>query len=421
MKKLLFPAMFLAATIVGCADDESTAVGGASTIDNGDLVSINVYAGTTKGDDTTTNSIELDEYVLLHIDDSDGVAESYKFVYSSSDWSQSGSSITWSDIKFPANFYSLHDDAALDGVTFYDDDENLSDGYAKYENYKVTGNSSTHKDLVYHASRLSAAPSGGTLSAYHKHALSKIHLYASTGYNLLYVARVQMVNIDGKGTVTITPLDATDITTSNGVEWDVTEDNQTYQYFFISGDTPTKFTGSNQLINTEKDAPLMIIPQQTTKATVVGSDDSLVATISEGSYIEVIYYLTNSAGVPIVGYSSVSEMPNGSYYKDENQVLYVAAAFPLGYTFTDNTEYDITLGIGSKGSTGGKLIYDYYVDKNGDPVYLTKVDGDEEEVEVPEIDEGDDILSDGDDEIDIVVSACDWTTGSSVDLTGSEL
>lgn len=417
MKRKFLPLMIFAAAICSCSKDVQSDVSNAQATDDGDLVAINVYAGTSKALDATTLTLQTSAWVELHIDDSGGISETYTFKYTSSDWSQSETDpISWSDITFPANFYSLHDGNPLTGLTFDDDED---DDYAVYKDYTVSGISSDHKDLVYHASQLSAAPVGGTISVDHKHALSKIHLYAATGTNTAHIANVELVEIDSQGTVTISPLSSNTTSTETGISW-INSDSTyaSYQYFYIANSSATAFNsttyGSNPIINKEEDAPLMIIPQETTAATISAYTDSSV--ILTGSYVRVIYYLTDSNGDAVVGYSSVEKHPDADDYieADQTKVLYVMGAFPLCYEFEPNKVYDLTLGLGSTGSTGGILITDYYVDKDGNPVTLTKEDDDDETyVEVPGIDEGDDILP-GDDDIDITVSASDWESGDTV-------
>ncbi len=424
MKNLFFPLFIFAMAMSSCATDDVTDVV-SSPLDDGDAVSINVYAGTTKGTDMTTSGLETSGYVLLHIDDADDDNLTYEFKYSGGDWAQTASTaIKWSTIAFPANFYSLHDGEPIT-MTFNDDS-------ATYEGYEILEKSTSHKDLVYHASQLSMIPTGGTVSVYHKHALSKIHLYAATGGNKVYIARANLVNIDGMGNVTITPLSAADIATANGVSWvNSGTSDDTYLYYDLddfSLKTPEALvstTTGSVIINYDETAPMMIIPQ-TTKAASITTDETadttedttdtagLVAEVS-GSYVEVIYYLTDANNMPVVGYSSVAARPDANEYctDDQGKALYVMGGFPLGHTFLANKEYDITLGLGSTGSSGGKLLVDYYVNKDGEPVSLTKIGEDEESpVEIPEIDEGDDILGDSDDDIDIVVSAHDWEDGT---------
>lgn len=408
MKQLFFPLIFFAAAISSCSNDQPN-VGTAAT-SSGDLVAINVYTGTSRASDTFTSTLEYSGEVLLHINDSVGLNVTYLFEYDGTDWSQSSSSpISWDDINFPANFYSLHDGTdALTAVSF-DDVE------AIYTDYTVTGASTEHKDLVTHASILSTIPVGGAVSVYHKHALSKIHLLASTGTNSVYIANAQLMTIDGMGNVTIVPLSADEIASESGISWDVSESEfEDYLYLAIGEkDTPDEYNstdyGSNPLINDSEDAPLMIIPQTTTAATVSSSAKS-VATF-ENSYVQVIYYMTDSEGMPVVGYSSVAARSDANDFiqKDQTKALYVLAAFPLGYTFEPNKEYNVTLGLGVDGSTGGILIADYYVDYKGDAVELTrKGDDDAEKEDVSGIDEGDNILGDSDSDICILVTANSW-------------
>lgn len=419
MKKLFFPVMLLAAAFVSCSEDEPSIDNVTNATTNGEgLVSINVYAGTTKGTDTTTDTLESDTYVELHIDDSGSVQQSYTFVFKDKDWSQSEDDpIKWSEIVFPANFYSMHDGDAFTGLSFTED-------VATYTDYTVSGDSSAHKDLTFHASQLVSIPTGGVLSAYHKHALSKIHLYASTGTNKVYIAKATLINVDGTGTVTITPLTTAEEEAGDvGASWKSTSDYSDYNYYYIGAEETAAATAiqsssstTNSIINTNDDAPLMIIPQSTTGIT---ADEIRSASLTVKSYIEVIYYLTTAADNPLVGYSSVSLRGDASDYIDADQekTLYVKAAFPLTYEFEPNKEYDIKLGLGAVDTTGGKLVDDFYVDKNGDPVTLTKVDCDdddedkEDDVDITDIDEGDDILDNLNSEIDITVSVNEWDDG----------
>ncbi len=407
--------MFFAAALASCSENDPNTSSSDSAAQTGDLVAINTYAGTTKATDTTTESLETSAKVILHIDDSDSVQATYTFEYDGSDWSQSGSSlISWGTIEFPANFYSMHDgDDPLGSLSFTSD-------VATYTAYTVTGESTEHKDLVYHASKLTAIPTGGAVSVYHKHALSKLHLYAATGTNNVYIARVNLVNIDAQGTATITPIAYDQISTANDIGWvNSKSDFETYLYFYLDGAVATGITsasGTDPIINSSPNAPLMIIPQTTTAAEVTGSSDS-VAKFS-GSYVEVIYYMTDSNNMPLVGYSSVEARSDADKYigTDQDKVLYVMGAFPLGYTFEANKEYNIALGLGADNSSGGILIADYFVDQDGVAVDLTLADGtdDGKTVPIPQIDEGDDILAGSGDSIDILVTATSWDDGDTV-------
>ncbi len=408
MKHLYFPLILFAAAISSCSTDQPS-VGNAAA-NSGDLVAINVYTGTSRATDTTTSTLEYDAEVLLHINDSVGLNKTYLFEYGGTDWSQSSSDpISWDDISFPANFYSLHDGTDPLSAVSFDESE------AIYTGYTVTGASTEHKDLVTHASILSTMPVGGAVSVYHKHALSKIHLLASTGTNSVYIANVQLVTIDGMGDVTIVPLAADQIASESGITWDVSKSEfEDYLYLAIGEkDTPDEYNstdnGSNPLINESGDAPLMIIPQTTVAATVLSSADD-VATFKD-SYVQVIYYLTDSEGQPVVGYSSVGARSDATDFigTDQDKALYVLAAFPLGYTFESNKEYNVNLGMGADGSTGGILMADYYVDYKGDAVKLTREGDTDAAIEdVPGIDEGDNILGDADGDICILVTANSW-------------
>ncbi len=423
MKKLFFPVMLFVAAISSCAKDESSDVDYADATNSGDLVSLNVYAGTAKGVDTTTSTLEDETTTIeLHIDDSDGISDTYTFSYSGSDWSQTDAAqLKWSDIVFPANFYSLHDGSAFYNLTF-------GSGSAIYEDYTVTGVSTDHKDLVFHASKLIAIPTGGVLSAYHKHALSKIDLYAATGDNNVYIAKATLINVSGKGTVTITPLAVDADASEVGASWvcsDSDDDVEDYEYYYIGTSSPVAFNsdtyGSDPLIYADEapDASMMIIPQTTTAIT----SDQIADGDLSASYVEVIYYMTSSTGNPLVGYSSVGVRDDYNDYigTDQTTTLYVKAAFPLGYTFGANKEYTIKLGLGADCSSGGILVDDFYVDKDGNKVELTKKDTSEKEtVEIPDIDEGDDILENVNSVIDITVTATDWSTGSSTTLEYTE-
>lgn len=402
MKNLFLPLLLLAVAMSSCTDDEISS-GDYTQPDSDDLVSINVYAGTTKGTDTVTTTLEAST-ILLHIDDADGVSSSYSFSCTSSDWSQEGDDvdkIAWSDIVFPASFYSMHDGVTSKELIFDDSKAQLVD-------YTVSGASVGHNDLVYYASMIEAIPVGGTLSAYHKHALSKVNFYAKTGTNMLYIAKLTLKNVDGVGTVTITPEDDD----SSSILWENgTSNDASYQYYYIGDDidaTPSAITSTGTtsvLIDDSEDAPMMIIPQTTSTS----SESSL--SFMDYTYVEVIYYLTSSTGAPLVGFSEVSERTDADKYVDENQgiALYVKAGFKLAQTFDPNQVYNISLGLGADNTSGGILIDDFYVDKNGNEVELTLKNGcGSETVEIPDIDEGDDVLENVNSDIDIEVDIDKW-------------
>lgn len=407
-----------------CSQNDVDGVADSIVSSDGNL-KINVSSGTTKGEDVTTSSLETSGKVTLHIKDSDGVSSGYDFDNGDggSDWSQSSttSTLTWDDIELPAYFYSMHDGDAQ-GV-------GLSDDSATKE-YSVSGSSSDHNDLVYHASVLSAIPAGGTINVYHKHALSKIQLYAGTAGNKIYIAKVQLINVDANGTATITALAASDVATGTGVAWENSgTSDETYLYYYVGDEdvddteaTPQALQSTtvddvttNPVINDDTASPFMIIPQETSGVT----SEQIVADKITGSYLEVIYYLTDSNDAPLVGYSSVSIRSDADSYidTDQDKTLYVKAAFPVGYDFEANMQYNLTLGVGMTGSTGGLLLEDNYVDRDGDPVTLTDKDCDTTTTpEVPEVDKGDEILGDGSDDLDIIVSATSWGATSEVSL-----
>lgn len=406
MKKIYISAIMLIVAMSGCSQDEPYFDAGSS--DAEDLFTISVLTGKTKGADVTTDHLEDSESgVKLHIDDDDSILGPYDFKASDSDWSQSsGTQLKWSDIKFPASFYSVHDGTTSKSLT-------MSEGSASVD-HTVSGASSSHVDLVYHTSTLSAVPAGSVLYVYHKHALSKINLYVSTGTNKLYLARVQLVNVDSDGKLTISPVSAADLSTSTGVSWgngSVTE--ATYEYYYVGDDkSPTSVSTSTSsvIITDNAAAPLMVIPQTTTAATseqIATADGEI-----DNTYIEVIYYMTDSADNPLVGYSSVSQRSDAYKYKDQTSTLYVMAAFPLGYTFAENKQYDITLGLGATDTTGGILIYDYYVNKKGEKITLTETDGTTTTTpDVPGLEPGDEILGSSSDYFDIIVTVEDWDDG----------
>lgn len=417
MKKNFIPAiLFLTAlAMYSCAEDAPDVA--SATTSESDLVMINVSSGTTRGTDVTTTTLESSTGVKLHIVDSGTdtalTSGAYDFTATDSDWSQSSTTkLTWADIDFPVHFSSMHDGTS----------QSLSATLSESTlDYSVSGASSNHNDLVYHSSQLDAIPAGGTINVFHKHALSKIHLYAATGTNKVYIARVNFVNVDGDGTLTVSPVSATELSTTNGLSWDIgSTNNATYEYYYVDDGTVSALVStdtSNPIINSDDDAPFMIIPQTTVAATAEQiAEDGLDI---DNSYFEVIYYMTDSNDQPIVGYSSVKARPDASSYitTDQDKVLYVMGAFPIGYKFEENMEYDITLGLGSDGSTGGILIADYYVDQEGNKVTLTTTGGTTyDPVEIPEIEEGDNILADSTDEIDIIVTAHDWEDGTSTSV-----
>ncbi|MFI3267606.1 MAG: fimbrillin family protein [Rikenellaceae bacterium] len=409
MKKHLLPVLLIVAVMSSCSKNDISGYATSDTSKSSDDITLFIATTTSRGADVTTSSLEnASGGVDLHINDADSISDAYNFTATDSDWSQSSTSLKWSDITFPAYFYSMHD-GDPQSLTMTDSTATLS--------YSVTGNSTDHKDMVYHASVLSSIPSSGSINAYHTHALSKMNIYAGTGTNKVYIAKATVMNVDGESIATIS---------SSGIVWsDETYNDADYQYYYVGDDTQEALQSSvvdgvtvNPIINSGDSVSLMIIPQSLIGATVEADSDGTTATIS-GSYVEVIYYLTDSNDAALVGYSSVSARPDSSDYiaADQNKALYVKAAFPLTVELANNKQYNLILGLGMTGSTGGLLVDDFYVDKNGDPVKLTKTcDDTSAEVEIPDLEPGDEILGDGDDEIDIYVNVKDWDDAEGVSL-----
>ncbi len=420
MRKIFFPALLIVAAMSSCSQNDVDVASVKSSSDSGDEVVANIVsAGSiSRGAVVTTSTLEdSDGGVDIYIQDADKIETYYNFKATDSDWSQSASSLLWSDITFPAYFFSMHDGAAQ-SLTFGDGEVTLS--------YTVSGESTSHKDLVYHASTLSAIPSSAAINAYHQHALSRLSIYAGTGGNKVYIAKATVMNLYGEGVATIDP-DGIDWTNSGKADYD-------YEYYPIDNETvPVELQSTtvdevttNYLVNSADDASLMIIPQ-TAVASVVSQGVAGGSLTLTGTYIEVIYYLTDSDDNALVGYSAVSEMTNATDYIDGDQTttLYVKAAFPLGKEFVDNKHYYVTLGLGMDGSTGGYLVDDFYVDEDGDPVKLTTKDDaddgvddddDSKQVDVPGLLPGDEILGGSDDYVDILVDVSTWGSSESISL-----
>lgn len=421
MRKIFFPALLLVAAMSSCSQNDVDMASLKSSGDSSDKVTANIVsAGSiSRGAVVTTSTLEdSDSGVDIYIKDAKDIDSHYNFKATDSDWSQSNSSLLWNDITFPAYFFSMHDGEAQ-FLSYANGKVTLS--------YTVSGASTAHKDLVYHASTLSAIPSSAAVNAYHQHALSRLSIYAGTGGNKVYIAKVTVMNLDGEGIATIDP---------DGIVWTMNEINSyDYEYYPINDEevVPIKLQSTtvdnvttNPLINDGEDASLMIIPQTAVKATVPGAEAGGSSTVTD-VYIEVIYYLTDSDDNALVGYSAVSKMSNSTDYIDGDQekTLYVKAAFPLGKTFVDNMHYYITLGLGMVGSTGGYLVDDFYVDEDGDPVKLTTKedandgddgDDDSKKVDIPDLLPGDEIFGGSYDLVDIIVDMSTWGSSESLSI-----
>ncbi|MFI3323017.1 MAG: hypothetical protein R3Y50_10940 [Rikenellaceae bacterium] len=391
MKKFIIPALLIVAAMSSCSKDEVTEV--LPQGDNANVLGLSVSSGVTKGADVTTASLENNTKVKLYAVKTDKTVYTSDFTFDSGDWSSSDAP-TWTALGLPGEtvkFYSVHDG---EGPIILD----VSDtSVGATLEHTTSQESADHKDLVYYAGSLAAIPAGGKIQAYHKHALSKVNVKASTGDLKVYIARVRLVNADSKANAAM--LD-------NSVTWtNNTDVTDLFNYYADANASNTLVASQfdDELIKLADTNPDILMVPQTLAATCKSDiNDDL-----SDSYIEVIYCAEDKDGNPLVGYSEASKYPEYDNITNEDVTtttpLYVKAAFPVSYAFVDDTAYIISLGLGGiDDSTGGLNLSDNYVDKDGNDIEL----GDKVDPDLPE--EGDPIFPTGNTQIDITVKVCDW-------------
>ncbi len=395
MKKFFIPALLFMGAMSSCSKNEVTEV--LPEGDNSNKVGINISSGATKGVDLMTNDIETQGDIKLYaISEKTSEPTSYMFKFTDGDWI-SGVAPSWDEIGIPVVFYSAHE--GTNPVELSVKVTNTSDLTTEANlGYEVsTASSVSHKDLVFHASKVNSIPLGGKINAYHTHGLSKINFLASTGTNKAYIARVQLMNVDKNGVATITP--------KNAISWsENSEIGMDYCYYAdptaSSSQVAAMFDEGDYIATDKTKSAIMMIPQTLNDPDVFTTTTGLEA----GTYVEVIYCLEDSEGNPIVGYTSADKHYEFDKFPDDiaaNTPLYVKVAFGVKYDLVAGKQYDITLGLGRENSTGGIVLGKEFVDKDGDPIDTDPVD-----TGIPE--PGEPAIPGASTQVDITVNVGDW-------------
>ncbi len=411
MKKIILPVLLLVGAMSSCSKNDVTEVLHSS--DNMNAVGLNVASGVTRGADVTTASIQNTSNIDLYYASTAKTGKA-TFTCSAGDWISTDAP-KWSELGIPGSttaFYSMNDGSNAYGLV------DATSGMTADAAFTTGEESANHKDLVYYAGELAAIPAGGQINAFHKHALSKVNFFATTGSLNVHIARVRLVNVGAESTPTITA--PTTVTWTKVASQDAffkyyaDADASSDKVAVSFGDPVTAGADNSKVaIMAASTTPsVMMIPQALVNSfdTATQQGDN-VADVIKGAYIEVIYCATDKNGEAIVGYTEAqkhpqySKMTTGTTDTDITSAttpLYVKAAFPIAsLSLGDNKAYDVILGLGGTGSTGGYVVSDEFVNKDGDKINLGI-----EETEIPDID--DPVFPDADAQIDIIVTVGDW-------------
>lgn len=374
MKRVFILAAIAAVALSSCSKSEVFEV--ATPNENPNAIGLTIGSFVSKAGETTTAGLNLAGNKIT-IYSNDTKFGSLEFLYSDSNWSNGK---TWEDVAFPLYLYSMNTGVQETGNLALTVAESATSAAAAA--YKVLDASTTpaapattdaagQADLVYYGSKLAAIPTGGSITATFKHALSRIKMQAKAAANYdLYISSVRLVNFDGSATPTI----SFDTNGASQVAWvsDNANSATAYNYYF-DADATDATTGKEYAFSAatavDFDATVggnidrYIIPQSTTGVTLTeGVADA-------GAYVEVIYcaYVSD---IPLAGCKTGIEHPQydgsvAAWTALASTPLYAKVAFPATLELVDGTYYNLILDF-----TGGDIVYieDGYVDEDGDAI-----------------------------------------------------
>lgn len=367
MKKVFLFAATAAIALSSCSKNEVSDV--AMPNENPNAIGLSVGTFATKSTVTSESTLQGTGVTLTT---TDATTPTLEFAYSGG-WQNEKNDKTWEDVSIPMSVYSAHDGA---NVTV------TADATGSISSYSVEDAVSAQKDLVYLGQTISSIPSGGSIVATYKHALSRIKMSNSTSTTdwTCEIDGVRLVNVMKTGDAVITPAD-------NSIAWTTSGSAQSYDYNYATTHVATD--------------DMFIIPQTTEEA----------ADLTE-SYVEAlcVVYGTDSAETPKLGFKDVAAYE--SYFQCELTVtdeegqdytgaLYAKVGFPLSATeFEPGTYYNFSLNFVDKTIIAGS---GYYTAEGG---ALTLTREDDGEVVVPE--EGEETTPDESTPIGIKVSVTNW-------------
>ncbi len=351
MKKILLSFAAIA-MLASCSKEEAN----SSRIE-GDpsIIAFNSFTAVTKVADAVIANLQNDVAGFnVYATDSRATplfiinAQAYKYTAPAWGWTTDQK---WSVIEtYPANFYATYPNVAIT--------DPAAPKFAYNVNADVPSTSSainTQVDLLAANQSVNAMPGNGTVPFAFQHILSKIDFRVAASPQVkTYIQSIKIWNAGVSATYTFgTGWSATTATTNSF----------TYRPVAAATNAIAYNSATAQTVNSS--SALMMMPHITASTPWNGK----TANINTGTYVEVVWRMTDAAGTDIVGFTNATAHPNYAGIPASGG-LWVKGGFPITANWAAGTYYTYTIVLDGVNGTGGTLIGDKFFDDNGNEVAL---------------------------------------------------
>ncbi|MDR0295596.1 MAG: fimbrillin family protein [Prevotellaceae bacterium] len=296
------------------------------------------------------------------------INKAYK--YNGSAWQWTDNDILWptNESDYPINFYAYYPLSAIA----------LSGTNGLSINYTVAATPELQVDcLAASHTNVMVRPASCNINLAFKHTLSKIDFKIVTGVETtVEVQSVAIRKVGDTGTFTFSGLRWATLPTAGNTGYNYMKAPVSPANIFAGQITAADIAGSS--------GSLMLMPQNLSLRPWDKTENGLT---QDQSYIEVVYRMYETDNLnDMVGYTDATEHP---LYEDLNSIvtgsLFVKVAYPLPTNWEMSKAYTYTIHLGTPESSGGNLIEENFMDKDGNDSGLPVVHPDTEEpIDVPQ-------------------------------------
>ncbi len=400
MKKILMTLVVAGLMLSGCTKNETDVF----DIPNPDVIGFSPSTTRAPINDLSKLIADGGGFIVYGVTADDNTTwyenvEGKNYAYASGTWGWVGDDAVWptSDGSYPMTFYAIYPAVAPPSPTV----SQLS------SNVTIAATAATQVDMLSAKNSAASKPASGQISLTFQHILSKVNFGVIAGHEMMPAVRsVAIRNVHSKNTFDYLA-QTWGGTTIDAAGYDYYPDAVVVPPFTTTGgtdeDTPVEiYTGTHS-------NNLMLMPQSTgTGGTgAPAAWDKTAATIGSGSYIEVVYRITDTATdaekADYVGYAEgaqyLTDYPafggtgggntgwedytglgteGGTQY---NGALYVKVGFPVTLNWEKGKGYTYNICLGTANSTNGYYLDTVYYDENGDKTNVPIIGPDNEPVE----------------------------------------
>ena len=327
MKKLFILAATAAMVLSSCSKNEVIDSSFGNDVEGAIALSTGMYA--SKSNDITTGELNaVGRKLTFYSDQPDfggaGAGE-LEFTRGATTWTTTNNA-TWAGIGFPMNVYSMYEESETGGTNV---PVTVGAGNATLTTvpYTIDNDVANHKDLIYEAQNLTAAPVLGVITAEYKHALCRVKMTNASSSVPAFATDYVKVQLMGMAN----SCDGATLA-ADAITWGTLSGSTEIVYDLANASTVTK--------------DMYIFPETGKTFTYVKDSEALPST-----YVEVLCY-TDSNGIAKAGWSDVAKFKarnsgasvtkGGSSYTGP---MYVKVVFPItdAITFDEGKYYSLNL------------------------------------------------------------------------------